>query len=188
MKKLIVMFLLCVSMQAGAATLEGITLEDSVQVGNTRLALNGAGVRSIVFFKMYAVGLYLAEKKSQTAAAVFADTRPKRIALHVLVGEGDLERFLSGFRKGMEKNHSAAELTVLRERMTAFDKLFDNYKTVKRADVIAFDWVPAEGTRVTLNGAELGRIAGEDFYRALLMIWLGDKAVSEDLKTALLGS
>lgn len=188
MKKLIVMFLWCVSMQAGAATLEGVTLEDTVQAGNTRLALNGAGVRSIVFFKMYAVGLYLAEKKSQTAAAVFADARPKRIALHVLVGEGDLERFLSGFRKGMEKNHTAAELTALRERMTAFDKLFDNYKIVKLADVIAFDWVPAEGTRVMLNGTELGRIAGEDFYRALLMIWLGDKPVSEDLKTALLGS
>jgi len=31
-------------------------------------------------------------------------------------------------------------------------------------------------------------IEGEDFYRALLRIWLGDKPVQEDLKKALLGA
>ena len=30
-------------------------------------------------------------------------------------------------------------------------------------------------------------IAGEDFYRALLRIWIGDKPVQDDLKKALLG-
>ena len=30
-------------------------------------------------------------------------------------------------------------------------------------------------------------IAGEDFYRALLRIWLGNKPVQDDLKQALLG-
>jgi hypothetical protein len=30
-------------------------------------------------------------------------------------------------------------------------------------------------------------IEGEDFYRALLRIWLGDKPVQDDLKKALLG-
>jgi len=30
-------------------------------------------------------------------------------------------------------------------------------------------------------------IQGEDFYRALLRIWLGERPVQEDLKQALLG-
>lgn len=187
MKKLIAVVLLCVSMQAEAVELEGIKLEDMQQVESSPLVLNGAGVRSIVIFKMYVAGLYLAEKQ-HSAAAILADGRLKRIALHVLVGEGATERFLNGFKKGIEKNHSEAQLAALRERLSAFEQMFGASKTVKRGDVIAFDWLPEIGTRVTLNGAELGRIAGEDFYRALLSIWLGAKPVSGDLKNALLGN
>ncbi|KAF0204534.1 MAG: lipoprotein [Gallionellaceae bacterium] len=184
MKKLLVILLLCMSTQALAVELEGIKVEDKVQVNNAALTLNGAGVRNIVFFKMYVIGLYLAEKQ-QSADAILADAKPKRIALHVLVGEAGAERFLSGFRKGIEKNHSEAQLAALRERMTAFEQMFGAIKTVKRNDVIAFDWLPAEGSRISLNGTELGRIAGDDFYRALLSIWIGGKPVTNDLKKAL---
>ena len=104
MKKLITILLLCLSMQASAVELEGIKVEDSVQLDNAVLTLNGAGVRSIVFFKMYVVGLYLAEKQHD-AETILADAKPKRIALHVLVGEAGAERFLNGFHKGIEKNY-----------------------------------------------------------------------------------
>lgn len=187
MKKLIALFLLCASMQLSAMELEGVKVEDSVQMDNAALTLNGAGVRSIVFFKMYVIGLYLAEKQHD-AEAIFVDTKPKRIALHVVVGEAGVERFLNGFRKGIEKNHSEAQLAALRERLAAFEQMFSHIKTIKRGDVIAFDWLPVAGTRVSLNGAELGRIAGDDFYRALLSIWIGNKPVTDDLKKALLGS
>ena len=40
-----------------------------------------------------------------------------------------------------------------------------------------------------VNGKPAGKpISGEDFYRALLRIWLGDKPVQEDLKKSLLGA
>jgi hypothetical protein len=180
------MLMLCAAMQASALELEGIKLEDKVQVGNAPLVLNGAGVRSIMFFKMYVAGLYLGTKQN-TAAAVLADPGAKRIALHVVVGEADADRFLEGFRKGIEKNQSEQEVAALRERMAAFDRLFESVKTVKKNDVITFDWLPGEGTRISLNDRELGRIAGADFYRALLSIWIGDKPVKEDLKKGLLG-
>jgi hypothetical protein len=39
-----------------------------------------------------------------------------------------------------------------------------------------------------LNGEPRGKIiAGEDFYRALLRIWLGEDPAQERLKRALLG-
>jgi hypothetical protein len=42
---------------------------------------------------------------------------------------------------------------------------------------------------VVVNGKAQGSaIAGEDFYGALLRIWLGDKPVQDDLKKALLGT
>lgn len=187
MKKIMAMFWLCASMQAVAVELEGVKVADTVQVENAALNLNGAGVRSIVFFKMYVIGLYLADKQ-HSAEAILADTAPKRIALHVLVGEAGAERFVGGFHKGIEKNHSEAQLAVLRERLAAFEQLFGADRTFKRGDVIAFDWLPGTGTRVSLNGAELGRIAGDDFYRALLLIWLGSKPVNDDLKKALQGN
>lgn len=178
---------MCATMQALAVELEGVKFDDKVQLDNAALTLNGAGVRSIVFFKMYVIGLYLAEKQ-HGAETILADAKPKRIALHVVVGEAGAERFLNGFHKGIEKNHSEAQLAALRERMAAFEQMFGAVKNVKRNDVIAFDWIPSVGTRVTLNGAELGRIAGDDFYRALLSIWVGNKPVTDDLKQALLGS
>lgn len=186
MKKLIAILMLCVSTQAMALEVEGMKLDDSVQLGNVPLLLNGAGVRSMVFFKMYVAGLYLSDKKA-SAEAVLADVGAKRIALHVMVGEGETERFLHGFRKGIEKNHGEKEVAALSERMNVLDHLFDAVKTVKKGDVITFDWLPENGTRVNLNGAELGKIGGEDFYRALLSIWIGEKPVSSDLKKGLLG-
>jgi hypothetical protein len=53
---------------------------------------------------------------------------------------------------------------------------------------IDLDWHPGGGTQVTIDGKPAGQpIEGEDFYRALLRIWLGDKPVQDDLKKALLG-
>lgn len=47
---------------------------------------------------------------------------------------------------------------------------------------------PSTGTRVTVDGKPMGAaIPGEDFYRALLRIWLGERPVQDDLKGALLG-
>ena len=171
---------------AQAAELAGVKLTDSVHVGSRDLQLNGAGVRSRFFFDLYIAALYL-PGKSASFAAVLADGGAKRIALHVVAGESEAERFLHGFRNGIEKNQGEQELAALRERMNAFDQLFGAVKTFKKGDVIAFDWLPGSGTHISLNGAELGRIAGEDFYRALLSIWIGEKPVSGDLKKGLLG-
>jgi Chalcone isomerase-like len=177
---------LCLSVPAAARELEGVNLPERVQLENAALQLNGSGLRSILFFRMYVAGLYL-ERKASTVSAVLADRGFKRIALHVLAGEGETERFLSGFRKGIAKNHAESEMAALHSRMAAFDRMFDAVSTVKKNDVIAFDWLPGIATRVSLNGRELGRIEGDDFYRALLAIWLGDKPVDENLKRQILG-
>ena len=58
----------------------------------------------------------------------------------------------------------------------------------KKGDVILLDFLPEAGTAVSVNGQAKGKpIPGEDFYRALLRIWLGDKPVDGDLKKGMLG-
>lgn len=186
MKKLIALFTLCLSVQAYALEVEGVKLEDKVQVEKTTLQLNGAGLRSIFFIKLYVAALYLENKKT-TAESILADRGTKRIELRVVAGETGSERFVHGFRKGIEKNHDEAQLARLKERMEAFEKTFDGVKTATRGDIIAFDWLPGVATRVSLNGKELGRIEGEDFYQAMLSIWIGENPVMDSLKKEMLG-
>ena len=60
-------------------------------------------------------------------------------------------------------------------------------KEAKKGMAISLDWTEA-GTQVVIDGKAAGKlIPGEDFYRGLLRIWLGDKPVQDDLKKALLG-
>ena len=61
--------LLCGAAQA--AEVEGVKLADKVQVGGAELVLNGAGVRTRVFFKVYVGALYLrAKSTAATTSAV----------------------------------------------------------------------------------------------------------------------
>lgn len=187
MKKLILGSLLCVmSFSAMAFELAGAKLEDKVQVGNAPLVLSGAGLRQRFIIKVYVAGLYLGEKK-HGAEAVLADHGAKRLALHIRTGSVSPEHFLGGIRKGIENNQSEQEVAALRDRMNAFDKLFAQVKTVSEGDVMRFDWQPGSGTHVSVNNKELGVIPGEDFYQALLKVWIGAKPVDEDLKKGLLG-
>jgi len=58
----------------------------------------------------------------------------------------------------------------------------------KKGMAIALDWTGG-GTILVVNGKPAGKpIAGEDFYKALLRIWIGDKPVQDDLKKSLLGA
>ena len=49
------------------------------------------------------------------------------------------------------------------------------------------DYVPGTGTKVSVNGAELGIVEGHDFNAALLRVWIGASPVDKDLKAGLLG-
>ena len=60
------------------------------------------------------------------------------------------------------------------------------FNDVKEKDVVTLDFVEG-ATKIGLNGAAKGSIAGEPFNRALTKIWLGDHPIQADLKRAMLG-
>lgn len=185
MKKLIAIFLLCLSTQAFSLELEGVAFADKIQLGNASLQLNGAGIRTKLFFKVYVGALYLVEKK-HTVPAVLADVGAKRVSMHML-RELSSEKLLEAFDKGLSNNNTAAELAAVDARIKEFSAIFRTSGEVVKGDVITLDYFPGEGTRVSINGTEKGRVAGADFNRALLKIWLGDDPVDGDLKKELLG-
>jgi hypothetical protein len=169
----------------GAAEVAGIRVDDRARVAQTDLQLNGAGMRTRFVFKVYVAALYLTEKKSSTAD-VLALAGPKRVSMR-LVRDLSAEQLVEALEDGIRDNTSATELETLSPRLAEL-KAIMLVKQGKDGDLMTLDFLPGTGTQVAMNGAARGRvIAGDDFYRALLRIWLGDKPASVDLKKALLG-
>ena len=176
-----------------AATLPAMALEnkggkfgDTYQVANQSLQLNGAGIRVKMVFDVYAAGLYVTKKDSNAAGLISqAGAKGMQIVLlRNLTGEEFAEAMIAGF----EKNHSDAEMAKFKPRVDELLALMKSFGSVKKGTTIHMNLVPGSGLRVLVDGAQKGRdIAGDDFYNALLKIWLGNSPVDSDLKKALLG-
>lgn len=171
---------------AHAIEVAGVKFDDQVKVGAGEVVANGAGLRKKVFFKVYALALYLPEKEGDAAGALNAKG-PKRISISLL-RDLSAQQFIEAMQEGLAENHSAAEMATLKDRLGQFSDVMLTIGEAKTGTLIVIDWIPETGTRLTVSGQVKGKdIAGEDFYRALLKIWLGDKPVQDDLKQALLG-
>jgi hypothetical protein len=167
---------------ASGAEVAGVTFAETDQ----QLVLNGAGLRKRAFFQVYAIALYLPEKRPAAADAVGAPGR-RRVVIHMLRDVG-AEQFSEALMDGMKDNHSEADMKSLEPRAKQLAAIMAEMKEAKKGMRITLDWLSAAGTTVTVNGRAAGLpILGEDFYRGLLRIWLGDKPVQDDLKKALLG-
>ncbi|MGR9106781.1 MAG: chalcone isomerase family protein [Gammaproteobacteria bacterium] len=177
-------FLLVFLLSTAAATeIAGVSIPDRVEVGGTKLGLNGAGIRSKFFVKVYVGALYL-PRRTQAASEIIAMDGPKRVIMHFLHDEVSREKLVDAWTEGFENNQGEEQLKALRPRIDRFNKLF---QTVYRGDVITLDYTPEQGTVVSINGIEKGAVEGSDFCQALLTIWLGDSPADEDLKQGLLG-
>jgi hypothetical protein len=175
------LLLLCLALPASAAEVAGVTIAEK----DGALVLNGAGLRKRAFFQVYAIGLYLPEKKTAPADVIGA-AGAKRVAIHMLRDVG-ADQFSDALSDGMKDNHSEAEMKALEPRIKQLAAIMAEMKEARKGMRITLDW-SAAGTQVTVNGKPSGApIPGEDFYRSLLKIWLGDNPVQADLKKALLG-
>ena len=174
------------ALSAVAAEVGGVRFEDKSRVGGAELSLNGAGVRTRAFFKVYSIGLYLPEKKN-TAQAVLGLAGAKRIQI-VTLRDLTARQFAEALVERIEANHSAAELAALQPAVDDFKRTLLALEAAPSGTVIAIEYVPDAGTRLIVNSQPRGKpIAGEELFRAILRVWLGDKPVQADLKDALLG-
>jgi hypothetical protein len=185
MKKIFCIFMMCISSQVYALEIAGVKLQDQILIDGHPMVLNGAGIRTKFFFKVYVAALYLPERKN-TVEAILADAGPKRIALYMLRDVSG-KKMLEAINEAMPANLNADEIKMLAGRLDEFSKMFSAVSEVKKGDVLTFDYVPATGTRVTIAGVDKGHIDGADFNRALLKVWIGDKPVQADLKQDILG-
>ncbi len=186
MRSLLAAVLLCAAGSLQAAEVAGVKIDETARVAGSDLKLNGAGLRSRAIFKVYAMGLYLQDRQS-TPAAIIAAPGAKRAHLRML-RDVDAADFGGALNDGLKDNHTETEMKALAPRMAVLIGFMNEIKEAKTGMAIDLDWLPGTGTQVTIAGQPRGKpIPGEDFYRALLRIWLGDNPVSGDLKKSLLG-
>lgn len=167
------------SATAIAATLADVTLPDTVTVGNQTLVLNGMGLRSKLFVKVYVGGLYLEKKTSDPAAIVQSDAT-KRVVMQFIYGEVSRDQMVEAFDEGFKNNAPSAPKDQVQQLVGALESM-------KKGEQMVVTYVPGTGTTLTLRGKDKVTIPGLAFGQAVFSVWFGPKPPSSDLKNGMLG-
>jgi hypothetical protein len=173
--------------RAGAqVAVEGARFDASVVLAGQPLVLNGVGVRKRFVFDIYVGGLYVGKKAARTEELV-GQPGPKRVALRFLRDvEGEL--FVNSLHVGLKANHGEAELARWQKQVETLTTTIKTIALARRGDAVYFDYTPQDGTRVSVNGVTRGPlIPGDDFYAAVLRVWLGETPADAGLKKGMLG-
>jgi hypothetical protein len=173
------------SLPVYAREVAGVTLDEEIILSdNSKLGINGAGIRSKFFFKIYVGALYVSQPVLNSTQQVLSDPKAKRMFMHFLYDEVSKEKLNSGWQDGFENNLDEKAYAKLEPRLETFKSYF---QAVQKGDVIELDYLPGQGTKITLNTVEKGLIPGKDFHQALMKVWLGEEPADWSLKDALLG-
>jgi Chalcone isomerase-like len=177
----VVMFVMVSIFDLHAATLAGVTLPDTEQVGSTKLVLNGLGLRTEFMVKVYVAGLYLQQKSSDPSAIIKADA-PNRIVMQFL-HTASQSQMSNAFKQSFSDNTPDAVNTMKPD----IDRLLGALEALKVGDQMVFTYVPGTGTTLAINGKDKLTIAGSAFNPVLLSVWLGPKPPTANTKKGMLG-
>lgn len=175
------------SQVALAATVDvaGVKFEDSIDQRGSKLVLNGAGIRYKAIFKVYSAGLYL-PKKTTSPEEALAMPGPKRISITMLrdIDSSELGKL---FTRGVEDNAPKTEMSKLIPGLIRMGQIFSDQKKLVAGESFTFEWVPGTGGILTVKGKQQAETFKEqEFFIALLRIWLGPAPADYKLKEALL--
>jgi hypothetical protein len=164
----------------------GVKLDEALDLHGSKLQLNGAGVRFRAILKVYTARLYLS-KKAGTLEEVLAAPGAKRISITMLrdIDSNELGKL---FTRGVEDNSPKGEVAQLIPGLLRMSQIFSDQKQLKTGDTFTIDWVPGNGTVISVKGVPQGEpIKEQAFFNSLVRIWLGPSPADWKLKDALLG-
>jgi hypothetical protein len=166
---------------APAGQLAGVTLPDTVTVAGKTLRLNGMGIRTKLFFKIYVGGLYL-ETPARDGAAVISADQPKRIVTHYLYKKLTRDQIVEAWEEGFKANPGGEP-----EKLAPEIRQFESWMTdVSAGQESIYTYEPGVGTTVEIAGQKKGTIPGVAFMHALFRVYFGDHPPTSDLKKGLL--
>ncbi len=177
---------LSVSVSAVPTELAGVHLEPQIELANSKLQLNGAGVRYKAIFKVFVTALYLSQRAT-TQAEANAAPGPKRIAI-TLLRDVSGDAFGKGFVKNFGAASSKAEMSKLVPGLIQMGQLFADQKAFSKGDTVFIAWVPNRGTVISIRGVAQGEPSKEvEFFNTTLAMWIGAAVEDQQLKDGLLG-
>lgn len=188
---------------AHAIDVADVRLPDSVAFDGYQLALHGYALRRWGPARLYVIGLYTekAERASATdgtgsSTGATTTTDPKlfnvpgarRVTL-ALLRDLTARQLGDALNEGIRDNHDEARYKALQPRIERLIQVMREVGSARSGSRLHIDFLPGRGTRVALNDSPKGElIEGEDFYLAILRIWLGPRPPDIALKEALLGT
>ena len=178
---LTLMALLTASNTSHGRGLEGVSLPDSYQAGNTRLVLNGMGLREKLIFKVYVAGLYLPQTTGNADDIIRADTA-KALVIQ-FTRDIPRDKLVQAYTEAFAGN--APELAA--RQKTNVDNFFAFLTDVKNGDRSSFVYEPGKGSTFTNNNAVKLVISGKEFADLYLQVYIGRKPPTPVLKRGLLG-
>jgi Leu/Phe-tRNA-protein transferase len=184
-KMLLVLTLLIIFPVSFALGIEigGVQLPDSLTVNNTKLQLNGAGLRTKVVIKVYAGGLYLLQKETDPTKIITAD-EPMVIRMHFIHSKVSKESLINAWNEGFA-NATNGNIAAIEKEIKEFNGYFQ--EDAKKGDIYDVIYLPGQGVSVEIKGKQKGPIPGLEFKKAVFGIWLGEKPADAKLKKGILG-
>ena len=173
------------AVQAAPASLEGQQFEDTLVLSDRTLRLNGLGLRGVAWVKAFVAGLYL-PAPTRDSLQVLSMPGPKRLRLKIMLQapSHELTRSLTSRIARHEPESVQLQLGTRLERLASH---IDSIGDLQVGDTIDLDFEPDAGTVVRINERRIGQpVAGDDLYRAVLKIFVGEHPVDRRMREGLL--
>ncbi len=184
MKKLIILlFMVLLTMPTSSFGLNafGVQIENSTTVNGQALQLNGFGLRSKMFGKIYIGSLYLTQK-TKSPKDVINVQGTKLLRLNFLHSRIPKDKFAEAINEGFVKNVGFFSKSAEAQRLRA---LFT--RDFLKGDVLDLVFTPEGGLVVKHNGTELGVIESKQLQNALLKTFFGIYPMDEAMRAGMLG-
>ena len=168
-----------------SVAIDGVKYEPTVGVAGKTLRLNGAATKhNKLGIRNFAVSVYV-EKPVHKTEELIAAPGPKRISFAFLRNvQADTMRFLT---QGVQSNMDRSDFSKTFVGVMQLGSLLGAHPTFAEGDSFAMDYQPGVGTVFLINGKPHGETVKEpEFFKAMLLIWLGPKPADAQMKAGLL--
>ncbi|VTS04250.1 chalcone isomerase family protein [Tuwongella immobilis] len=166
----------------GSAIRYPSTIAFPTQGGTVNMVLTGTALRRKLIVNVYGIASYIPEgTKVRTAADLVAADVTKWL---FIVMERDLEgeSLADGFRTAFKDAHGdGAYADSIGQLIAFFSKI-----TVKKGDGIILTHIPKQGLHINVGNRDQKMIAEPAFAKAVWEIYLGDKPLTDSIKSGLI--
>lgn len=168
---------------AHAATVAGVSLDDTLTIGEQSTQYNGAGIRKKIFIKLYVASLYLTSPSADAASIIAAD-EPMAIRLDILSDLLTRKKMVKALDEGFS-NSTGGNTQAIQPQIDQMLSFMQDKISPGNRYTLAYK--PGSGTHISRNGEEMTVVEGLAFKQALFGIWLSNKPAQDSLKSDMLG-